>query len=46
MGRTKEEIECGARVFGNAANTLGVIGEGQVHYILSCCHCLYKLDEC
>lgn len=29
MGRTKEEIECGARVFGNAANTLGVIG-GQV----------------
>ena len=27
MGRTKEEIKCGARVFGNAAITLGVIGE-------------------
>lgn len=27
MGRTKEEIEAGARVFGQAANTLGVVGE-------------------
>lgn len=27
MGRTKEEIKFGARVFGNAAITLGVIGE-------------------
>lgn len=27
MGRTKEEIEAGARVFGQAAHTLGVIGQ-------------------
>lgn len=27
MGKTKEEIRAGALVFGNAANTLGIIGE-------------------
>lgn len=27
MGRTKDEIAAGARVFGNAANTLGLVGE-------------------
>lgn len=27
MGRTKEEIEAGARVFGQAAHTLGVVGQ-------------------
>lgn len=27
MGKTKAEIEAGARVFGQAANTLGVVGQ-------------------
>ena len=27
MGKTKEEIEAGARIFGQAAHTLGIIGE-------------------
>ena len=39
MGRTKEEIEAGARVFGQAANTLGVVGEANdsaKHYTCYC----------
>ena len=27
MGRTKEEIEAGARVFGQAAHVLGAVGQ-------------------
>lgn len=34
MGRTKEEIEAGARVFGQAAHTLGVVG-----------HAVLKVDD-